>query len=202
MHIGQRVSNKTCFLFMFIRVGRELCAKRHKNIRTLDGSSSLQILVHFYTSFGMAAIDELASLLRAASLKLVPKWYADFTEKIPLGSKCQAGWSSIPLRTGIARISLASSGQNKSKTSSSSQFSVTGFINSKTLSSSTPVRFVRGLLVIPRGSHGSSQMRTLSPVPILHTIHCLSKTIPFKILLQVYDISLLLHASNTEQCGK
>jgi hypothetical protein len=61
---------------------------------------------------------------------------------------------------------------------------------------------VTGLLVVSLGSQGSFQISTLFPSPILHTIPSFKISIPFRMLLQVYDIFLHGEAFNTSPSGK
>lgn len=58
---------------------------------------------------------------------------ADLTEKFPFGFGCYAGKSSLCIESGKNRIIFASSTQNVSRTSCSSQSSMIGLINSETL---------------------------------------------------------------------
>jgi hypothetical protein len=107
-----------------------------------------------------------ASLSARSSLLATAILYADFIEKIPFASKCQAGQSSMSTSIGIRSISSASHGQKVSYTNCMSQSPVTRLISSFTLVIRDVRLGVAGFLVVPLGSQGSSHILTLYPFSI------------------------------------
>lgn len=162
---------------------------RHKNIWTLFGTFSCQILYHGnWPSLVPPPAD--ASAIRPASLSRLctATLYADLTENRPFESKCQAGQSGMSSPIGIVKIASASSSQKVSRTNCSSQPPKIGSISSSTLVSKEVPLGVAGRRVSPHGIHGSDHILICFPSPTRQIRPFFSNSTPCKMLHQVYEI--------------
>lgn len=124
---------------------------------------------------------ELPSSPARTSSNCLHNLYADFTEKQPRWSGCQAHPASISSLIGSARIRVASGAQKMDFTSCSSQVAVYGSMSSAAVEMVFP-RGVKGFLSQFLGSQGSSQIFTVVPSPTRLMIPCLSTSTPCKML--------------------
>lgn len=129
-------------------------------------------------------------VVRPTSLSRVciASMYADLTEKSPFESKCQANRSGEPSPVGIVKIVSASSSQNVSRTSCSSQSPVFGSMSSSTLVSKEAPLGVAGCRVAPRGIQGSAQILICVPSPTRQIRPFFKRSTPCKILLHEYEM--------------
>ena len=132
---GHLVSKSIWRLLIFSLKAKLLCAILQSKCLILGGHFSRHILFH------RSSLEPLPPLLdvspccvwQLCSTRPSRTWYADFTEKQPFWSKCQAIVSSWFGLIGIARMFSASSPQKMSLTKSWSHSLVNGSINLETL---------------------------------------------------------------------
>jgi hypothetical protein len=103
-----------------------------------------------------------------------------FYWKIPLWSKCQATKSSEFALSGILIITERPTGRKCCSISWRFHDIKVSLINSETLPPHSRLYVMMGSL----GNHGSSQIFTQDPSPILHITHSLETLSPLRMLLQ------------------